>query len=67
LAEGSTCLIVFAGWRQCAYMGGHVVATWQHGRAHWCHLANMTEPSVCGGDAVLCQITLTTSYVLPVL
>jgi len=23
-------------------------------------LANTTEPSVCGGDAVLCQITLTT-------
>jgi len=28
--------------------------------AHWRHLANMTEPSVCGGDAALCQITLTT-------
>jgi len=28
--------------------------------AHWCHLANTTEPSVCGGDAALCQITLTT-------
>jgi len=35
--------------------------------AHWCHLANTTEPSVCGGDAALCQITLTTcslSYLL---
>jgi len=30
--------------------------------AHWCHLANTIEPSVCGGDAVLCQITLTTCY-----
>jgi len=30
-------------------------------RAHWCHLANTTEPSVCG-DTVLCQITLTTCY-----
>ena len=27
---------------------------------HWRHLANTTESSVCGGDAVLCQITLTT-------
>ena len=25
-------------------------------------LANTIEPSVCGGDAVLCQITLTTCY-----
>jgi len=28
---------------------------------HWRHLANMIEPSVCGGDAVFCQITLTTA------
>jgi len=28
--------------------------------AHWCHLANTTEPSMCGSDAALCQITLTT-------
>ena len=28
--------------------------------AHWRHLANTTEPSMCGGDAALCQITLTT-------
>jgi len=33
-----------------------------HGRAHWRHLANMIEPSVCGGDAVLCQISLATCY-----
>ena len=31
-----------------------------HGRAHWRHLANTTELSICGGDVVLCQITLTT-------
>jgi len=31
-----------------------------YGRAHWRHLANMIEPSVCGGDAALCQITFTT-------
>jgi len=30
--------------------------------ANWRHLANTTEPSMCGGDAVLCQITLTTCY-----
>ena len=30
--------------------------------AHWCHLAKMTEPSVCGGDAVSHQITLTTCF-----
>ena len=29
--------------------------------AHWRQLTNTTEPSVCSGDAVLCQITLTTS------
>jgi len=30
--------------------------------AHWRHLANTIKPSVCGGDAVLCQITLITCY-----
>jgi len=30
--------------------------------AHWRHLANTIEPSVCGGDMALCQITLTTCY-----
>ena len=30
--------------------------------AYWRNLANTTEPSVCGGDAALCQITLTTCY-----
>jgi len=30
--------------------------------AHWRHLANTTEPSMCGGDATLYQITLTTCY-----
>jgi len=33
-----------------------------HGRAHWRHLTNTTEPYVCGGDVVLCQITLTTCF-----
>ena len=30
--------------------------------AHWCHMANTTEPSMCGSDAALCQITLTTCF-----
>jgi len=30
--------------------------------AHWRHLANTTEPSMCGGDAALCQTTLTTCF-----
>jgi len=42
--------IVFARWRQCAHMGGHI--------------RNTNEPSVCDGNAVLCQITLTTCYQL---
>jgi len=28
-AEGSTSSIVFAKWRQCAHMGGHIGATWR--------------------------------------
>jgi len=32
-----------------------------HWMAHLCHLANTIEPSACGGDAALCQITLTTA------
>jgi len=28
--------------------------------SHWRHLANTTEPSMCSGNAALCQITLTT-------
>jgi len=30
------------------------------GGPHWQHLANTIEPFVCGDDAALCQITLTT-------
>jgi len=30
--------------------------------AHWHHMANTTEQSVCGSYAALRQITLTTSY-----
>jgi len=42
-----------------------VVPICPHMKAHWCHLANMIELSICGSDAVLCQITLTTSCLLP--
>jgi len=36
-----------------------------HWRADLRHLANTIEPSVCGGDAVLRQITLHTCYGRP--
>jgi len=37
-----------------------VAPTFPCGKAHWCHLANTIELPVCGGDAALCQITMTT-------
>jgi len=33
-----------------------------YGRARWRQVANIIEPSVCGGDAVLCQITFSICY-----
>jgi len=33
-----------------------------HGGAHWRHLANTTELSMCSCDAAFCQITLTTFF-----
>jgi len=33
-----------------------------HGMAHWHHLVNTIELSICSGDVVLCQITLTTLF-----
>jgi len=57
-AKGSTSTIVFTRWRQCALTGRHIGAM----RAHWRHLANMIEPSVCSGNVALCQITVTTYY-----
>jgi len=33
-----------------------------HGRAHWRHLANAFDPSVCGGHAALHKIALATCY-----
>jgi len=35
--------------------GNHVF----DGSAHWRHMANTIEPSMCGGAAALCQVTLT--------
>ena len=31
-----------------------------NGDAHWRHLANTIEPSMCSSDVTVCQITLTT-------
>jgi len=41
-----------------------VMATsfWIYMGTHLRHLVNRTEPSICGGDAALCQITLTTCF-----
>jgi len=44
--------------------GGTHVPTWEPGRADWRHVADTTDPSICGGSAVLCQITLTTCFYL---
>jgi len=41
--------------------GNHFLAFYIWG-AHWHHLANMTEPSVCSGNAALYQITLISYY-----
>jgi len=27
-----------------------------HGKAHWRHMANKIESSVCGGDVAMCQL-----------
>jgi len=48
-------------WSRCRLFG----LRWVQGSmcqvgAHWRHLANTMELFVCGGDAVCCQITLTT-------
>jgi len=69
------CLILGVGFRGQAlrwrhsrfrgskgrYRGNHFSLSIIWG-AHLRHLANTTEPSICGGDAALCQITFTTCY-----
>jgi len=53
------------GWRKHKFSRIHQVAqVCPNGRAHWRHLANTFEPSICDGDAALCQITLTTCFLL---
>jgi len=50
----------FQGCKECCH-GNHFLAFYIWG-AHWRHLVNTIEPSMCGGgggDAALCQITLT--------
>ena len=39
-----------------------VVSMCPHARAHWRHLVNTIDPSVCGNNAALCQITFSTCY-----
>jgi len=41
----------------------HILAFYIWG-AFWCHMVNTTEPSVCSSNAALCQITLTTCFIL---
>jgi len=41
---------------------GNIVRNLLGGGAHWRHLLNTIKPSMCGGDAAFCQITLTTCY-----
>ena len=41
-----------------------VVPMCHHGRTLWRNLANMTELSISGSNAALCQITLTTCWVI---
>ena len=47
LSGGSTGTVYMPIW--CTRWGGH-----------WRHLANTTEPSVCGSNAAFCEIALTT-------
>jgi len=41
-----------------------VVPMCPYRKAHWRHLSNTIELSVCGRDAAVCQITLTTCWYL---
>jgi len=44
------------------WCGCQLRCTTVDGSAHWHNLANTTEPPVCGGDAALYLIILTTCY-----
>jgi len=56
----------FSRIRQVAPICPHGRTHWlcPHGRAHWHNVENTIEPSICSGDAALCQITLTTCYIV---
>jgi len=55
-------------WRHSWFLGtegrchGNLFLAFYVWGKHWRHLANTTEPSMCGGDEALYQITLTTCY-----
>ena len=53
--EPSRCCL---GEQTCVGPSSHVL----DGNAHWRHLANMIEWSMCNDDAALCQSTLTACY-----
>jgi len=42
---------------------GRAVGSMCYTGAHWCNLANTTEPSVYGGDATLLLLLLNDTYV----
>jgi len=52
--KGRKTVVVWCGW---GYNSNEPCTRWG---AHWRHLANTIEPSMCGGDAALCQFTLGT-------
>ena len=52
-SSGGVNVHKFSGYR---FRFRQVAPMCSHGRAHWRHLANTIEPSVCGSDAALCQI-----------
>jgi len=45
------------GWTEGSIIR-QLAPTCPHGRAHWRHLANTIEPSVCGGDAMRSYVKL---------
>ena len=47
------------GWTDQCHLRRGLSIRWN---GHWRHLPNTTEPFVCGDDAALCRITLTTCY-----
>jgi len=50
LNQSICCLSCGLGWAKRS-TGSVIFARWRQWRAHWRHLANTIEPSICGGDA----------------